>query len=941
MQTNAVGKRFWKGLVWGLILVAPFWLSVGWALATSYYVDTASAGGDGTTTATTGAQAAFKTISAAQAAVTGDQSDNSLLFKKGGTWREQFTVGANGTAGHPFTIGAYGTGAKPLILGSVDLSSSVIWSEYVGTSPWVSVVDAAQNGSTTDSANRNYREIIAADTIAYDGTKVRFTMRASPSVAGIIDGTSIGEMAANDDFDAAPTRVTWSGGNSITLAAGSALTVSDEIDFSYDKTKRYGAHLYTSDRNFYRYQPGSGTNSYGDGGVQADQTLTQSVTYSAGDSRYILKIEVYVSDLDIVNVWQADITADDIGNVIFNDEALIGVKKSELAQLSSQGDFYYDSTAHILYVYSTSNPGSYYSQIEAAKYLSGVLIDGKDYITVQDLDIRYWAKNGVHLNGFTTSVDGVTIQRNQISYIGGGYESGTTREGNGIQVYDNVTNAAIKQNVISQVYDGAITLQSGAAVTATGNVFNHNILSDSEYCFELGSIHADAAMSGNIVANNACITPGDGWGHSQRADATGNGFQLWGLNPADVGTAFSNNIVYNPVLYSVFRSTASWPGVSLDYNLFYPDGANAFRVNATSYTFADWKTATSQDANSISADPLFTNAPTDFTLLPTSPAIGKGVAVAGLHDTAGQTDYYGNSLPAATSGTVPTIGAEAFQAVKWVYGVDDGVAVAEIDCGNTDITGVVVLGTATDPTIYHLTLVGCDRAGITAFVATDVKNTVVWNDTATVPSISAATGVELTGSNNAFSGTFGGAGTDSMTATTYEIADPFASYGTGDYYPARNSILVDAGVAIAGITLDLNGATIAGNGYPDAPTVTYPVDEATGVTRKPTLTADAFAITGVPDIGAYERLGSTHTGSEWEICASGNGWASNIVDSGDDAANLESYAVGSILGSRTAYDLRVRYRTDAGWSDWSTTVDFLTGGGGRGSGRGGMGMGMH
>lgn len=83
-----------------------------------YYVDTASSGGNGTTTATSGANAAFATIAAAQAAVTGAHAGDSLLFKTDCIWREQFTVGAYGTSSNVFTIGAYGGGALPIINGA-------------------------------------------------------------------------------------------------------------------------------------------------------------------------------------------------------------------------------------------------------------------------------------------------------------------------------------------------------------------------------------------------------------------------------------------------------------------------------------------------------------------------------------------------------------------------------------------------------------------------------------------------------------------------------------------------------------------------------------------------------------------------------------------------------------------------------------------------------
>lgn len=133
-----------------------------------YYANSAAdPGGDGTTTATTGANCAFNTIAAAQAALTGDQSDNSLLFNKGQTWREQFTVGANGTSGHPFTIGSYGTGDDPIITGFGVISSMsaipsgetggilVIDAEEGDVSEFTSTTTAGDATITADAGAKN------------------------------------------------------------------------------------------------------------------------------------------------------------------------------------------------------------------------------------------------------------------------------------------------------------------------------------------------------------------------------------------------------------------------------------------------------------------------------------------------------------------------------------------------------------------------------------------------------------------------------------------------------------------------------------------------------------------------------------------------------------------------------------------------------------------
>jgi parallel beta-helix repeat protein len=81
----------------------------------AYYVDNSCASnGNGLSPA---CGSAFNSLAAAQAGVTGAQSDNRLLFRSGQTFAGQYTVNAYGTSGHPFTISAYGTGAKPIITG--------------------------------------------------------------------------------------------------------------------------------------------------------------------------------------------------------------------------------------------------------------------------------------------------------------------------------------------------------------------------------------------------------------------------------------------------------------------------------------------------------------------------------------------------------------------------------------------------------------------------------------------------------------------------------------------------------------------------------------------------------------------------------------------------------------------------------------------------------
>ena len=66
----------------------------------------------------------------------------------------------------------------------------------------------------------------------------------------------------------------------------------------------------------------------------------------------------------------------DIGNIIFNNGEACGFKRWVLTDqgnvdwwhtgLHNQGDYYYDASTWTVQVYSTSNPGNYYSDIELA-----------------------------------------------------------------------------------------------------------------------------------------------------------------------------------------------------------------------------------------------------------------------------------------------------------------------------------------------------------------------------------------------------------------------------------------------------------------------------------------------------------------------------------------------------------------------------------------------
>jgi hypothetical protein len=122
-------------------------------------------------------------------------------------------------------------------------------------------------------------------------------------------------------------------------------------------------------------------------------------------------------------------------------------------------------------------------------------------------------------------------------------------------------------------------------------------------------------------------------------------------NPQNIGIYLSstgtwnvkNNITKNNEVEINITAAAVVGGITLDsdYNIFDNSrGGNGFEYNSVSYNFADYKTNSSQDANSLNTDPLMKDvANANFVLLTNSPAIDAGTDVSLTRD------YTGNRVP--------------------------------------------------------------------------------------------------------------------------------------------------------------------------------------------------------------------------------------------------------------------------------------------------------
>jgi hypothetical protein len=149
-EARPMYKKYLTPFLWILFSVVVY----SPAFATTYYVDSScsiNGNGQGQTCASSvGGVGPFNSLANARSAVRGNQSDNSLLLKRGQTFSGQFTVGAYGTEGRPFTISSYGTGADPVISGGssnifIDSGSYVIINGFTCTG-------ATDSGGQSDGA---------------------------------------------------------------------------------------------------------------------------------------------------------------------------------------------------------------------------------------------------------------------------------------------------------------------------------------------------------------------------------------------------------------------------------------------------------------------------------------------------------------------------------------------------------------------------------------------------------------------------------------------------------------------------------------------------------------------------------------------------------------------------------------------------------------------
>lgn len=253
--------------------------------------------------------------------------------------------------------------------------------------------------------------------------------------------------------------------------------------------------------------------------------------------------------------------------------------------------------------------------------------------TENSIDCKYC--RGVTISGNTMTDD--TEQGMVVHEVGGASASCiiennviTGSDSHGIDVRG--LNHIVRYNKVSNSGLDGIRV----TVTSNGTQVYYNIVNTWGIANLAAGIRI-AASTGVHVYNNTVWDSGTSgeWG-------------IWFTTSSTGGQVFNN---ITKVSYTHLRvDDGSQTDFDSDYNMFYDDTADRFEWIGTRYTFANWKTQSSQDANSTIDDPEFVSA-SNFHLQAASPCRDKGVAV-GL-----TRDYDNVSVPC---GSAVDIGAFEF-----------------------------------------------------------------------------------------------------------------------------------------------------------------------------------------------------------------------------------------------------------------------------------------
>ena len=537
------------------------------------------------------------------------ESGDSILFKRGGSWREYLDPQSGNNTDY-IMYGAYGTGPKPRFIGSLLRNETTdwfnieenIWSTNASKETGLQLLsnpsfDTDTVGwvlyNDTGTIVEGYRDIIRYDS-APASYGINCTTKGVDSTDISLRTTNINLIEGclyNFSFRAKSTQ---------------AFNVSSiDIINSTAPYNRFYSHstnrtptirtIWTIYSVLFRVSATTSTTwlifSFGD-------VLPEGSTFN-------------IDTLSFKMLQNDTLFYADIGNIILNNEQSVGVKVWNESDLDTQGEFWFDEDNWIVKLYSVGNPATVYTDgIELCLGRHIIDEEGKHHIIYENLHLMYSGAHGI-AGGNT---EGIIIRSCDFSYIGGSELPSTIynniRFGNAIEFWSNARNNLVEFNRIWEIYDAAITNQgTDDSNTQYNLIYRNNTIWNVEYSFEIWNQPANSNMSHIYFENNTCYNAGFGWGHSQRYDPYAHHLLLGGCTANVADVYIRNNIFYETKMDILFIENTTWPdlaNVTLDYNKYYTSAINYMMYYQNDWYLIDdfetYQVDKGQDQNSIILD---------------------------------------------------------------------------------------------------------------------------------------------------------------------------------------------------------------------------------------------------------------------------------------------------------------------------------------------------
>jgi hypothetical protein len=553
---------------------------------------------------------------------------DSILFRRGDAWRGQL-IPQSGSSEGDIVYNAYGTGSKPLLLGSIEKNNPADW------------ITKGNNIWETGEAKSTGEEILPNPDFDKNTEGWYLWIEGGANATGSRDSLNYDSPPAGYRIDCISSGNAY---HHIQFSTASNISISQDktykLKFSARCTESFvipGIYLIKSSHpwdNYSGYKPCS---------PAITEQWNTYITYfkantEAPDAKIVFFLgnllpegkDFFIDSISLTECEEPDLHFD-IGNIIFNNEETCGIKIWDGNDLDEQGEFWYDPGNKKLKIYSTSNPAQYYNDIECA--ITSHIIDesNKHHIIYQNIELKYGGAHGIG----GTNTHHITVRDCDFSYIGGGeliitgYEN--IRFGNGIEFWGNAQNNLVVGCRLWEIYDAALTNQNqDQSVVQSNIIYRNNTIRNCEYSFEYWNRPEESTTDSIFFLNNTCVNAGSGWGHDQRPDPSGRHLCFF-YNSANTNNfIIKNNIFYEASEYSFYL----WPyfsgleNLELDYNCWYKTNGDIINYGFHSYNisqFTEYQLHSSQDLNSITENPLFSDpANNDYYLSENSPCIDRG-----------------------------------------------------------------------------------------------------------------------------------------------------------------------------------------------------------------------------------------------------------------------------------------------------------------------------